>query len=69
LPLRTISSADVLHLAVGEPGPAVGINAGEGVVRRCDEARRVAAGVTLMGLKSRLIEALGRRSAAVATGQ
>lgn len=50
--------ADVLYLSVGEPRPAVGIDIGEGTVLRYDEAHREVIGVTLVGLKARLLKEL-----------
>ena len=49
--------ADVLYLSVGEPRPAVGMDIGEGVIVRYDEARQVV-GLTLIGLRSRLMGSL-----------
>jgi len=53
--------ADVLYLSVGEPQPAVGIDIGEGTVLRYDEARQEVVGVTLIGLKARLLKELNER--------
>lgn len=50
--------ADVLYLSVGEPKPAVGIDIGEGVVVRYDEARKEVVGLTLIGLRARLLKSL-----------
>lgn len=50
--------ADVLYLSVGEPRSAVGVDVGEGVVVRYDEANREVVGVTLIGVRSRLLEEL-----------
>jgi uncharacterized protein YuzE len=50
--------ADVLYLSVGEPRPAVGIDIGEGVIVRYDEGRREVVGLTLIGLRSRLMGSL-----------
>jgi uncharacterized protein YuzE len=50
--------ADVLYLSIGEAGPAVGIDIGEGTVLRYDEARKEVVGVTLVGLKARLLQEL-----------
>ncbi len=53
--------ADVLYLSVGEPQPAVGVDIGEGTVLRYDEARKEVVGVTLIGLKARLLKELGEK--------
>lgn len=53
--------ADVLYLSVGEPRPAIGIDIGEGTVLRYDEARREVIGVTLVGLRARLLKELAAK--------
>lgn len=45
--------ADVLYLAIGEPRPAVGVDIGDGLVLRYDEARHEVAGLTVIGLGER----------------
>lgn len=52
--------ADVLYLSVGNPRPAVGIDIGEGVVARYDEERKEVVGITLIGLRARLLKELGQ---------
>jgi uncharacterized protein YuzE len=54
--------ADVLYLSVGEPKPAIGIDAGEGVVVRYDEANREVVGLTLIGLRARALQGLASLS-------
>jgi len=53
--------ADVLYLSVVEPRPALGVDIGEGVVLRVDEEREEVVGLTLVGLRARLLEGLARR--------
>jgi len=53
--------ADVLYLSVGEPRPALGVDIGEGVVLRFDEEREEVVGLTLRGLRTRLLEGLVNR--------
>ncbi|MBT9163866.1 MAG: hypothetical protein DDT24_00786 [Chloroflexi bacterium] len=53
--------ADVLYLSIGEPQPAVGVDIGEGIILRYDEARREVVGLTLIGLGARLLEGLAGR--------
>ena len=53
--------ADVLYLSIGEPQPAVGVDIGEGVVLRYDEANREVVGLTLIGLRARLLQSLAGR--------
>jgi len=50
--------ADVLYLSVGKPKPALGVDIGEGVVLRYDEARKEVVGLTLIGLRARLLKRL-----------
>lgn len=50
--------ADVLYLSVGERGPAEGIDIGDGLILRYDEARNEVVGLTVIGLRARLLEGL-----------
>ncbi len=50
--------SDVLYLSVGDPRPAVGVDIGEGIVARYDEENKEVVGVTLIGLRTRLLEEL-----------
>ena len=50
--------ADVLYLTTAEPRPAVGIDIGEGVVLRYDEANNQVVGLTFIGLRARLTKEL-----------
>jgi uncharacterized protein YuzE len=50
--------ADVLYLSVGKPRPAVGIDIGEGLVVRFDEAKQSVVGLTIIGLRARTLKAL-----------
>jgi uncharacterized protein YuzE len=52
--------ADVLYLSAGEPRPAVGVDIGDGVVARYNEESREVVGVTLLGLRSKLLKELGQ---------
>ena len=49
---------DVLYISVGEPKPAVGIDIGEGVILRYDEAKHEVVGITVLSLRQRLLEGL-----------
>lgn len=53
--------ADVLYLSIGEPKPVVGVDIGEGVIARYDEKRKELVGVTLIGLRARLLRELEQR--------
>lgn len=48
--------ADVLYLSIRQPRPAVGVDVGDGMVLRCDEAAKELVGITVIGLKSRLLK-------------
>lgn len=50
--------ADVLYLSMGEPKPAIGIDIGEGLVLRYDEAAQNMVGLTIIGLRARLMREL-----------
>jgi uncharacterized protein YuzE len=50
--------ADVLYLSVGEPTAAVGVDIGEGVILRYDEPRKEVVGLTIPGLRARLLRGL-----------
>ena len=52
------AEADVLYLSTGEPQPALGVDIGEGVILRYDEAHNEVVGLTLIGLRSRLLSRL-----------
>ena len=56
--------ADVLYLSVGEPRPAVGVDIGEGVIARYDETNKEVVGITLIGLRARLLKELKQDSRA-----
>jgi len=53
--------ADVLYLSVGKPQPAIGIDIGEGVVVRYDEAHKEVVGITLIGLRDRVLKGISER--------
>ena len=50
--------ADVLYLSLGEPQPAVGVDIGEGVIVRYNEAHQEVVGLTVLGLRTRLLKGL-----------
>jgi len=52
------AEADVLYLSVGTPRPAVGEDIGEGIVLRYDRKANELVGLTVVGLRARLLEAL-----------
>jgi uncharacterized protein YuzE len=55
--------ADVLYISVGQPSPALGVDIGEGVILRYDEAAKEVVGLTLIGLRERLLRNLGNKPA------
>lgn len=50
--------ADVLYISIGEPQKAVGIDIGEGAVVRYREDTGEVVGLTLIGVKERLLNSL-----------
>jgi len=50
--------ADVLYISIGEPRKALGIEIGEGAIVRYIEETREVVGLTLMGIKERLLKNL-----------
>jgi uncharacterized protein YuzE len=50
--------ADVLYLSIGEPQAATGVDIGDGVILRYDEKRSEVVGLTLIGLRARLVREL-----------
>ena len=51
--------ADVLYLSMGEAQPAIGIDIGEGLVLRYNEVEQNVVGLTIIGLRARLLKELG----------
>lgn len=50
--------ADVLYISIGEPQKALGIDIGEGAIVRYKEETREVVGLTLLGVKERLLSSL-----------
>jgi len=50
--------ADVQYLSIGEPKKAAGVDIGQGIVIRLDEEKNEVVGLTVIGMRSRLIETL-----------
>lgn len=48
--------ADVLYVSIGKPRKARGVEIGQGVIVRYDEKRRQVVGLTIMGIRARLLE-------------
>jgi uncharacterized protein YuzE len=59
--------ADVLYISVGKPQPATGIDIGEGVIVRYDEAQKEVVGLTLIGLRDRVLKGISDRSEGTAS--
>jgi len=50
--------ADVLYLSVGKPRKATGVDIGQGVVIRYDEKKKEVVGLTILGVRARLVQSL-----------
>ncbi len=50
--------ADVLYISIGEPRKALGVDIGEGAIVRYIEATGEVVGLTLIGIKYRLLHSL-----------
>ena len=50
--------ADVLYFSIGEPKPAVGVDVGDGLILRYDEAANAVVGLTVIGLRNRLLRGI-----------
>lgn len=50
--------ADVLYISIGEPRKALGVDIGEGAVVRYIEETGEVVGLTLIGVKDRLLSSL-----------
>jgi uncharacterized protein YuzE len=53
--------ADVLYLSFGKPRKAVGVDLGEGIVVRYDEKKKEVVGLTVLGMRARLLESLNEK--------
>ena len=49
---------DVLYLSIGRPRKATGIDIGQGVIIRYDEKKREMVGLTVLGVRTKLLEGL-----------
>jgi hypothetical protein len=45
---------------VDKPGPAVGVDIGESIIARYDETHKEVVGITLLGLRARLLKGWSR---------
>ena len=52
------AEADILYISIGAPRPALGVDCGDGLVVRLDEAKREVAGLTIIGFRERLARSL-----------
>ena len=50
--------ADVLYISIGEPEKSLGVDIGEGAVVKYIEATGEVVGLTLIGVKERLLKSL-----------
>ena len=51
---------DVLYLSIGRPRTATGVDIGQGAVVRYEERKRVVVGLSILGVRARLIKSLGK---------
>jgi len=58
------AEADVLYLSLAAPRAAEGVDVGEGVVLRYDPEQREVVGLTVVGLRARLLKGLASVPAA-----
>lgn len=50
--------ADVLYISIGEPQKALGVDIGEGVIVRYIESSGEIVGITIIGMRERLLKSL-----------
>ncbi len=50
------TEADVLYLSVGEPKAAIGMDIGDGMIVRFDEKKNEVVGLTVIGLRGRVVQ-------------
>ena len=53
--------ANVLYLSFGKPRKAIGVDIGDGVVVRYDEKKKEVVGLTVLGMRARLLDSLKER--------
>lgn len=53
--------ADVLYLSFEKPRPSIGVDMGEGVILRYDEEKGEITGLTIIGIRSALMQAIKRK--------
>ncbi len=51
--------SDVLYISIGEPQKALSVDIGEGAIVRYIEATGEVVGLTLIGVKERLLKSIG----------
>jgi len=52
--------ADVLYISLDKPQPAISADIGEGVIVRYDKKRNEVVGITLLGLKERVLRGINK---------
>ena len=50
--------ADVLHISVGKPRPAVGVDIGQGTIVRYDKKKKEVTGLTIIGFRARTLQSI-----------
>jgi len=51
---------DVLYLSIGRPRRATGVDIGQGVIVRYDEKKKEVVGLTVLGMREKLLEILNK---------
>ena len=51
---------DVLYLSIGRPRRATGVDIGQGVIVRYDEKKKEVVGLTVLGMREKLLESLNK---------
>ena len=51
---------DVLYLSIGRPRKATAVDIGQGVIVRYDEKKKEVVGLTVLGVRSKLLENLAK---------
>lgn len=62
LDLEYDDGADVLYLSLGKPQAALGIDIGEGIVVRYDEINQTVTGLTIIGLRHKLLNEISLKT-------
>jgi uncharacterized protein YuzE len=53
---------DLLYLSIGKPRKATGVDIGQGAIVRYDEKKKEVVGLTVLGVRSKLLENLEKQT-------